>query len=69
MLLELHDALCVPGLCARLLSTKAMLQKQGIRTHLNDELRFVLPNDNHVSPARTPQATPSRSLQTPLCTR
>eukprot|EP00965_Chrysotila_dentata_P152514 5040429-Pleurochrysis_carterae.AAC.1 len=25
-----------------------MFQKQGIRTYLNDELRLVLPNDNHV---------------------
>eukprot|EP00965_Chrysotila_dentata_P151691 5013341-Pleurochrysis_carterae.AAC.1 len=25
-----------------------MLQKQGIRTYLNDELRLALPNDNHV---------------------
>eukprot|EP00965_Chrysotila_dentata_P025375 843227-Pleurochrysis_carterae.AAC.1 len=25
-----------------------MFQKQGIRTYLTDELRFVLPNDNHV---------------------
>eukprot|EP00965_Chrysotila_dentata_P148872 4916357-Pleurochrysis_carterae.AAC.1 len=25
-----------------------MLQKQGIRTYLNDELQIVLPNDNHV---------------------
>eukprot|EP00965_Chrysotila_dentata_P046919 1557461-Pleurochrysis_carterae.AAC.1 len=25
-----------------------MFQKQGTRTYLNDELRLVLPNDNHV---------------------
>eukprot|EP00965_Chrysotila_dentata_P090059 2972208-Pleurochrysis_carterae.AAC.1 len=25
-----------------------MFQKQGIRTYLNDELRIVIPNDNHV---------------------
>eukprot|EP00965_Chrysotila_dentata_P048625 1612788-Pleurochrysis_carterae.AAC.1 len=25
-----------------------MFQKQGIRTYLNDELRLVLPIDNHV---------------------
>eukprot|EP00965_Chrysotila_dentata_P020969 694652-Pleurochrysis_carterae.AAC.1 len=47
-LLELRDALYVPGLCATLLSTKAMFQKQGIRTYLDDELRLVLPNDNRV---------------------
>eukprot|EP00965_Chrysotila_dentata_P191285 6174418-Pleurochrysis_carterae.AAC.1 len=47
-LLEVRDALYVPGLCATLLSIKAMFQKQGIRTYLNDELRLVLLNDNHV---------------------
>eukprot|EP00965_Chrysotila_dentata_P050269 1665504-Pleurochrysis_carterae.AAC.1 len=47
-LLELRDALYVPGLCAALLSTEAVFQNQGIRTYLNDELRVVLPNDNHV---------------------
>eukprot|EP00965_Chrysotila_dentata_P068748 2271414-Pleurochrysis_carterae.AAC.1 len=39
-LLELRDALYVLDLCATLLSTKAMFQKQGIRTYLNDELRL-----------------------------
>eukprot|EP00965_Chrysotila_dentata_P079633 2626424-Pleurochrysis_carterae.AAC.1 len=47
-ILELHDALYVPGLCATLPSTKAMFQKQGIRTYLNDELHLVLPSDHHV---------------------
>eukprot|EP00965_Chrysotila_dentata_P060981 2020421-Pleurochrysis_carterae.AAC.1 len=47
-LLELRNALYMPGLYALLLSTKAMFQKQEIRTYLNDELRIVLPNDNHV---------------------
>eukprot|EP00965_Chrysotila_dentata_P063503 2104342-Pleurochrysis_carterae.AAC.1 len=47
-MLELRDAFYVPALCATLLSTKAMFEKQGIRTYLNDELRLVLPNDNHV---------------------
>eukprot|EP00965_Chrysotila_dentata_P022147 733256-Pleurochrysis_carterae.AAC.1 len=39
-LLELRDALLVPGLCATLFSTEAMFRKQGIRTYLNDELRL-----------------------------
>eukprot|EP00965_Chrysotila_dentata_P215716 6188944-Pleurochrysis_carterae.AAC.3 len=46
--LELRDAFYVPGPCASLLSTKAMFQKQGICTYLIDELRPVLPNNNHV---------------------
>eukprot|EP00965_Chrysotila_dentata_P094992 3140939-Pleurochrysis_carterae.AAC.4 len=47
-ILELHDTLYVPGLCATLLSTKAMFQKQGIHIYLNDELLLVLPSDHHV---------------------
>eukprot|EP00965_Chrysotila_dentata_P126015 4164681-Pleurochrysis_carterae.AAC.2 len=47
--LELRDSFYVPGLFATLLPTKAMLQNQGIRTYLNNELRpLVLSNDNHV---------------------
>eukprot|EP00965_Chrysotila_dentata_P169506 5596483-Pleurochrysis_carterae.AAC.6 len=34
--LELRNALYLPGLCATLLSTKAMFKMQGIRTSLND---------------------------------
>eukprot|EP00965_Chrysotila_dentata_P154675 5110974-Pleurochrysis_carterae.AAC.2 len=51
--LELRDALYVPGLCANLLSTKGMLKMQGIRTYLNDEVRHVLPNGNHVRIRKT----------------
>eukprot|EP00965_Chrysotila_dentata_P096532 3190149-Pleurochrysis_carterae.AAC.1 len=47
-LLELRDAIYVLGLCATLFSTKAIFQKQGIRAYLNDDLRLVLPNENHV---------------------
>eukprot|EP00965_Chrysotila_dentata_P061573 2038622-Pleurochrysis_carterae.AAC.1 len=47
-ILELRDALYAPGLCATLLSKKAMFKMQGIRTYLNNELHLVLSNDNQV---------------------
>eukprot|EP00965_Chrysotila_dentata_P006756 221149-Pleurochrysis_carterae.AAC.1 len=68
-LYELRDALYMPGLCATLVSPKAIFQKQGIRTYLNDELRLYFRMTTTSASARTPQLTPSRLLLTPSCTR
>lgn len=62
--LELHNALYVPGLCATLLSTKAIFREQGIRTYLNDELRLVLPDARHV---RIRETATNYSLRTCAC--
>eukprot|EP00965_Chrysotila_dentata_P224382 6194144-Pleurochrysis_carterae.AAC.1 len=68
--LALRDALYVPGLCATLRSTKAVFKLPCIRTYLNDEVRLVLPNDNHARIRKTAaNHTASRSLLIPSCTR
>eukprot|EP00965_Chrysotila_dentata_P080342 2650602-Pleurochrysis_carterae.AAC.1 len=60
---ELNDAHYVPVLCATLLSTEAMFQKQGIRTAHTSTTSFVLWFRAIITSksAKLPPTTPSRS--------
>ena len=46
--LHLSNVLVVPGLTQRLFSCKHGFERDGIRTHLNDELALALPNGRRV---------------------
>ena len=49
LVLSIDDAFYVPGLCATLVSTKALFKNHRIRTYLNDELHLRLPRGRKIN--------------------